>query len=73
VITVQVFDKSTGRAWKGAEVTAYPNAAGGGHRAFTDDGGDAHFAALSPGHYEVSVEGASVFKGRIEGRAVVYR
>lgn len=71
MVTVQVIAQATGRPAAGCRVAV---SAGwtGLCTEHTDAAGEAHFPSVDPGEAEVYVDGASAFKGRLEGRKVLY-
>lgn len=72
MITVQVFGQQSGQPQGSQLVVVYPNSSGGGYSEYTNAQGEAHFAQLDPGTYEVSVDGSTVYKGQISGKQIVY-
>ena len=73
MVTVQIFSQSTGKPMKGTGVDV--SEVGFFHgmtHSETDNNGEAHFANLSPGEVEIYVNGNTLFKGRLEGRKVIY-
>ena len=71
MVTVQVFSQSSGNPVQGSRVGISVGSAGVYYE-YTDSSGEAHFANVSPGETEVYVDGKTAFKGRVEGRKVVY-
>ena len=70
MITIQVFSASSSSTVKGAKVNVWiPNA--GPYTEYTDSSGEAHFSKIDAGDYEYSVD-SKQFKGRLEGRKIVY-
>ncbi len=70
MITIQVFRSASGSPASGERVHVWKG--DNGSNEYTNSAGEAHFASLTPSEYEVTVAGKSIFKGRIEGRQVVY-
>ncbi len=71
MITIQVFSQATGNPVKGSKVGVSVGWSGVNHE-YTDSSGEANFATISPGDAEVYVDGKTVFKGRLEGRKLIY-
>jgi uncharacterized protein YfaS (alpha-2-macroglobulin family) len=71
MVTIQVFSKSSGNAVSGTRVAISVGLNGVSHE-YTDSSGEAHFPGISPGNYEVYVNGQTAFNGRLEGRKVIY-
>jgi hypothetical protein len=72
MLTIKVIERQSGRPMKREKVgICFSGWTGGCTDEWTDYEGDAHFD-LNPGNGEVFFNGKSVYKGRIEGRVVVY-
>lgn len=74
MVTVQVFYKSSGKPADGKKVALYVRrfmASGFTHNQYTDSRGETHFEVESADG-EIYVGGEKKFKGRLEGRMVVY-
>lgn len=74
MVTVLVVWQSTGKPAKDQKVViTFDGFWTGGvtGKKFTDDKGEVHYDE-GPGDGEVYVNGKSIYKGRIEGRVVVY-
>lgn len=70
MITIQVISQATGNPVKGARVGVAIGYTGTYHE-YTDSSGEAHFSKVDPGEYSYYIDGKE-FKGRLEGRKVVY-
>lgn len=73
MITVRVCYKQSGKAAKGIGVSVGFGGLFRGitRKEYTDSNGDVHFDS-DPGEGAVYADGKTVYKGRIEGRIVVY-
>ncbi|MDX2129643.1 MAG: hypothetical protein SFU91_11480 [Chloroherpetonaceae bacterium] len=69
MVTISVFEKSSGKPRKGIKVTI--GWAWGMQDSRTDNAGDAHFDHDS-GQGKVYIDGREQYKGRISGRVIVY-
>jgi hypothetical protein len=75
MVTVMVVRTSSGKPAKGEYVSiGIDSFFSGGvtKRELTDDRGEVHFPNVDPCNGEVYVGGRKVYKGRVEGRVVVY-
>lgn len=74
MFTIKIIYSSSGKPYKGARVAAsFDGFFSGGitNDERTDSNGEAHFDS-NPGSGKIYVDGREVFRGRIEGRMVVY-
>lgn len=73
MITIQVFRKSTGKPVKGVKVSVQFEGLTRGFSSaeYTNERGEVHISN-SPGNGTIYVNGNSAYRGRIEGRQVVY-
>lgn len=74
MVSVRVFFKQSGKPAKGISVSvSFDGIFSGGitKKIFTDSSGDAHFDS-DPGYGTIYADGKNVYKGKIEGRTIVY-
>lgn len=72
MFSVRVISKSTGNPIKGKRVrVGFDGLRGMTGEAYTDSNGDVHFDA-KPGTGTVYVDHKTAYKGKIEGRIVIY-
>jgi hypothetical protein len=73
MVTIQLITKSSGKPAKNEKVSLGFDGFYGGvtRKEWTNDQGEVHFDK-DPGNGEVYHNGSTVYKGRIEGRVVVY-
>jgi len=75
MVTVQVFRQASGKPAKSEQVSMSNDSLFGGFvtpRQMTDANGEAHFPTFEPCQGTIYVNGKEVYKGRIEGRKIVY-
>lgn len=74
MVTVKVVNQSSGNSAQGKKVSLYVKelfSGGVTEPQYTNSNGEAHFD-ISPTNGEVYVDGTTKYKGRLEGRMVVY-
>ena len=72
MVTIQLYWKETGSPAKGVKVGIHQSMFDGMHHEYTDSSGEANFSNVSPSDGEVYADGITVYKGRLEGRKLIY-